>query len=80
MAQIIRKTQPKKFEPYQIVIDVDTIEVAMVYKGLFGASGTVADVLYNREPEIFDEAHISKDDIANIIENEFSYEDWQNLA
>ncbi len=80
MAQIIRKTPPKQFDPYQIVIDVDNIDKAMVYKALFGSSMSVADLLYNRESEHFDESHISKEDISDILEQEFSYEEWQKLA
>lgn len=79
MAKIVRPAK-EKFQPYQIVIDIDTHEKAFIYKQIFGSQNTIAQTIYNAMPQEWDDEDISQTDISETIGAEFNYDEWKSLA
>lgn len=67
MAKFVTK-ESKTFQPFQLVIDVDTIEKAKIYASIFGSASTIAGVIPTYG--------LLGEEIEEIIDAEFTYDSW----
>lgn len=74
MAPVIKKSITPAFEPFQIVIDIDSPEKAVIYGKFFDDSAPVAKVLYN----MLLGSGLSYATICRILGDEISANEWNN--
>lgn len=70
MAKIIKTPITAAFEPFQIVIDIDSPLKALVYSKIFGNTSSMSQLIASMSKST------SSTDIHKILDDEFSDDEW----